>query len=920
MSPNLIESKIQIQLKSHANKGEKMNILEKLTNQTRAMLDSSAALALNNQSPQIEVIHSFWAMLVDSSSILNKALAQIAANAKEIELKAKSAAQKLPKSSGLSAESLQISRQFLDALNLADGKATENGDKFIALDCFILAVLESTKSGKFPEIAELFLGLDILQICKILQSERGDEKISTKSGDENLKNLEKFGVDLTAKAREGKLDPVIGRDEEITRMMQILIRKTKNNPILLGEPGVGKTAAVEALAQKIAKKEVPLSLQNKRVIMLDMTALVAGTQYRGEFEDRIKAVIDETKKSGNIILFIDEIHTILNAGASEGGMNAANILKPALARGELHTIGATTLKEYRKYFEKDAAFSRRFQPVALNEPSVAEALQILRGLKEKLQAHHNVSIQDSALVAAVKLSSRYIPQRFLPDKAIDLIDEAAAELKMQIESEPSELAKIKREIANLSVESEALKMEKSTKNAERLAEIDKQSADLAEKKRELETQFSQEKAVFADIATARVEIDKLRTQSELAKQSGDYKSASEIDYGKIPAQEARLKELEGKWEKMQQAGTLLKNAVSPESIAAIVARWTQIPVQKMIQDEREKILDIENALRREVVGQDAAISAIARAIKRNKAGLSDLNRPIGSFLFLGPTGVGKTESAKALARFLFDSDKNLIRFDMSEYMEKYSASRLVGAPPGYVGYDEGGQLTGAVQQKPYSVVLFDEIEKAHPDVFNMLLQVLDDGRLTDNKGVVVDFRNTIIILTSNIASDKILSFAENNIHSPQSEETAVRHSERSEETNSIESSANNAKNTELQKLVKAELTRHFRPEFINRFDDIVIFNALSLGQISEIVDILLKGVSKKLQERGIVLELDKSAKDHIAQAGFDPVFGARPLKRALYEEIEDRLAELILEGKLNENEKVIFSAKDGKISAQVQKK
>lgn len=856
-----------------------MNILERLTNTLQETLEQGASLALHNKNQEIEPIHLFWAMLTNTNSLLNQALNRLNSDKNTLELEAKSLAGNLPKSSQVSKENLRISKNLQELFNTADGLAVSNGDSYIALDTFILSALQN------DSIKQLFSKyLDINELKKTFEAMRAGAKIDSQSGDENLESLEKFGIDLTKKAIEGKLDPVIGRDEEITHMMQILIRKTKNNPILLGEPGVGKTAVVEGLAQRIVKKEVPLSLQNKRVIALDMSALIAGAKYRGEFEDRLKKVIDEVKKSGNIVLFIDEIHTIVGAGASEGSMDAANILKPALARGELHTIGATTLKEYRKYFEKDAALQRRFQPVTLNEPNVNEALQILRGIKERLEAHHNVTITDSALVAAAKLSNRYITDRFLPDKAIDLIDEAAAELKMQIESEPSELSKVKREIESLQVEKEALLMEKNDKNNVRLEEIKKEIEDKNEKKKSLEVQFESEKQVFNDIANIKIKIDSLRTESELAKRNSDFNKAAEIDYGKIPELEKELESQNAKWAKMQEAGTLLKNAVLPESIAAVISRWTQIPIKKMLQDEKDKILSIESELKKDVVGQDKALHAIARAIKRNKAGLSELNRPIGSFLFLGPTGVGKTESAKTLARFLFDSEKNLIRIDMSEYMEKHAASRLVGAPPGYVGYEEGGQLTEAVRRKPYSVVLFDEIEKAHPDVFNMLLQVLDDGRLTDNKGVTIDFRNTIIILTSNIASSAIMELKDEQ---------------------------------ERENAVKDALKNYFKPEFLNRLDDIVIFNPLGLEQITHIVDILFIGIQKKLIERDIHIILEPSAKEFIAKVGFDPTFGARPLKRALYEEIEDRLADLILEGKIKEGSKVTFYADTESVKARI---
>lgn len=850
------------------------SLFEQLTNQMREAIESAISLSLHSKNQEATPLHVLWGLITNSASILNQVFTKMNIDKSAIELEVKSEIQKLPTASSVTKENITVSRALVETLQKAEGLMKQKGDSYLSVDTWLLANLDN---DPFKKILGKYL--DLLQFKKNLEALRGGKKIDKQSADDNLESLDKYGINLTKLAVEGKLDPVIGRDEEISRMMQILIRKTKNNPILIGEPGTGKTAIAEGLALRIAHNDVPLSLQNKSVIALDMSALIAGAKYRGEFEDRLKAVIDEVKKNGNIILFIDEIHTIVGAGASEGSMDAANILKPALARGELHTIGATTLKEYRKYFEKDAALQRRFQPVTVNEPSINEALQILRGIKEHLEAHHNVSIQDSALVAAAKLSSRYISDRFLPDKAIDLIDEAAAELKMQIESEPTELSRIKRSISTLMVEKEALLMEKNKKNDERLHAIEKELSDAKEKMHALDAQFENEKSVFNDIASIKSQAEALKREAESAKKRSEFNKAAEIEYGKLPELLKQEDELKAKWEKMQESGTLLKNSVDEEMIATIVSKWTGIPVTKMLQSEKTKVLHVEAYLQKEVIGQDEAIKAIGRAIKRNKAGLSEQNKPIGSFLFLGPTGVGKTQSAKALANFLFDTTKALIRFDMSEYMEKHSVSRLVGAPPGYVGYDEGGQLTEAVRRKPYSVVLFDEIEKAHPDVFNILLQVLDEGRLTDNKGVTVDFKNTIIILTSNIASSKIMEF----------------------------------EGSKRQEEVMKELRAYFKPEFLNRLDDIVIFNPLTEDGLREIVSIMFKEIETKLAGKEIKAELTTAAKALIAEAGFDPVYGARPLKRALYELVEDKLAELILEDRLHEGENIVIDAQEGKI-------
>lgn len=856
------------------------NIFEILTDQLTQTVESSLSLALHSKNSEVKPLHMLWAMSTDTSSILNQILNKFGVSNEALNLEIKSRISTLPTSSNVNRDNIKISLDLINSLDNAKGLMTKLGDSFIAIDTWILANLEN---DPIKQILSKFV--DLNEFKKELEKLRAGQKIDSKTADETMDSLAKYGIDLTAKAREGKLDPVIGRDEELQRVMQILIRKTKNNPILLGEPGVGKTAIVESLAQKIVKNDVPTSLANKKLIALDMSALIAGAKYRGEFEDRLKAVIDEVVKAKNVILFIDEIHTIVGAGASEGSMDAANILKPALARGELHTIGATTLKEYRKYFEKDAALQRRFQPVNVGEPSVNEALQILRGIKERLEVHHNVSITDSALVAAAKLSDRYISGRFLPDKAIDLIDEAAAELKMQIESEPFELAKIKREIVTLQVEKEALKMEDKEKNETRLNEIEKELANLNEKKNALNSQFENEKRVFSSISDAKKSVDSLKNEAEMARRNGDLNKAAEIEYGKIPAKENEIKALEEKWAKMQENGTLLKNEVDENLVAGILSKWTGISVAKMLTSEKEKYLNIEEHLKESVVGQDEALHALARAIKRNKAGLSSANRPIGSFLFLGPTGVGKTESAKALAKFLFDDEKAMIRFDMSEYMERHSVSRLLGAPPGYVGYDEGGQLSEAVRRKPYSVLLFDEIEKAHKDVFNILLGILDDGRATDNKGVTVDFKNTIIILTSNIASSEIMEF-----------------------------SGDKEKRDEL---VKAALKSYFKPEFLNRLDDIIVFNPLKEENLVKIVDIMFKSLQNKLLEREIKANLTQNAKKLIASVGYDAEFGARPLRRAMYELVEDEIAEMILKDEIKSGDEIVIDADENNIKISV---
>ncbi|EPZ1799741.1 ATP-dependent Clp protease ATP-binding subunit [Campylobacter upsaliensis] len=850
------------------------NLQDFLTDSMLSNVESAVSLAIHSKNSEVVPLHLLWALALDSTSLLSQICNKLNISKEALELEIKSQIKSLATSSNVSRDNIRISNELLNSLENAKGLMSANGDSYLSVDTWLIA---ESKRSPIKELLAKFI--DLNELKKELELLRAGRKIESKTSEDTMDALNKFGIDLTQKAKQNELDPIIGREEEIERTMQILIRKSKNNPILLGEPGVGKTAIVEALAQRIVKKDVPTSLQNKRLISLDMSALIAGAKYRGEFEDRLKSVVDEVIKSKNVILFIDEIHTIVGAGASEGSMDAANILKPALARGELHTIGATTLKEYRKYFEKDAALQRRFQPVSVSEPSINEALAMLRGIKEKLEIHHNVSITDSALVAAAKLSKRYINDRFLPDKAIDLIDEAAAELKMQIESEPSSLRKVRKELETLEVEKEALKMEQNEANEKRLEEIAKELANLKEEQNALNAQFENEKSVFDSISVKKKEIDSLKNEANLAKNKGDFQKAAELEYGQIPSLEKEVLSLEEKWQLLSQNGVLLKNKVDEDLVAGILSKWTGISVQKMLKSEKQKFLEVEKHLKESVIGQDRALNALAKAIKRNKAGLNEGSKPIGSFLFLGPTGVGKTQSAKALAKFLFDDEKAMIRFDMSEFMEKHSVSRLLGAPPGYIGHEEGGELTEAVRRKPYSVILFDEVEKAHKDVFNILLGILDDARATDSKGVSVDFKNTIIILTSNIASNAIMTL----------------------------------KGKEQEDAIKTELKSFFKPEFLNRLDEIITFNPLGENEAYEIVKLLFKDLQKSLENKGLKATLSDEAAKFIAKEGFDEDFGARPLKRAIYDKIEDKLSDMILSDTLSLNDTISIDLKENEI-------
>jgi ATP-dependent Clp protease ATP-binding subunit ClpB len=771
-----------------------------------------------------------------------------------------------------------VSAGLRRALQTAETEAAQFGDEFISTEHLFLGILSVERSP-----AESLLRrhqVDRERAMQALTEIRGNQRVTDTNPESTYQALEKYGRDLTELARDGRLDPVIGRDEEIRRVIQVLSRRTKNNPVLIGEPGVGKTAIAEGLAQRIIRGDVPEGLENKRIISLDLGALVAGAKFRGEFEERLKAVLKEvTSSNGEIIMFIDELHTVVGAGAAEGSMDASNMLKPMLARGELHAIGATTLNEYRKYIEKDAALERRFQPVMVGEPSVQDTISILRGLRERYEAHHKVKIQDSALVAAATLSDRYISDRFLPDKAIDLVDEAASKLRMEITSMPVELDEAERRIMQLEIEREALKKETDAGSRERLTALERELASLKEERDALRSKWDQEREAISAVSELRDEMDRTRIEIEQAQRAYDYNRAAELQYGKLKELDQQLLQQEQNLARLQSSGKLLKEEVDSDDIAEVVARWTGIPVSRLMEGEIEKLVHMEDRLHTRVVGQDEAVEAVSNAIRRARAGLQDPNRPLGSFIFLGPTGVGKTELARALAEFLFDSDQAMIRIDMSEYMEKHSVSRLIGAPPGYVGYDEGGQLTESVRRRPYSVLLFDEIEKAHPDVFNVLLQILDDGRVTDGQGRTVDFKNTVIILTSNLGSQYIVGLG-------QGRDEEIRHQ------------------------IMEALRANFRPEFLNRIDETIIFRQLSKDQIGEIVQIQLDGVAQRLSERGIGILLTPAAKDLIATLGYDPAYGARPLKRVIQKQILDPLAMKILGGSIHEGEIVTIDARD----------
>ncbi len=863
----------------------------KLTVKAQEAVAEAQNLARGAGNPEVTAEHLLIALLRQDGGIVVPVLTKLGLQAGQIEAETAAEVAKYSRVGGASAEPMVGStlRKVFDA---AFAVATQFNDEYVSTEHFLLAIAQTKEATAAKILARHGAVPDAL--LKALQSVRGTQRVTDQNPEDKYQALQRYARDLTELARRGKLDPVIGRDEEIRRVIQVLSRRTKNNPVLIGEPGVGKTAIVEGLARRVIEGDVPEGLKNKRVVSLDLGAMIAGAKYRGEFEDRLKAVIKEVEESdGNVILFIDELHTLIGAGAAEGAMDASNMLKPALARGELRAIGATTLNEYQKHIEKDAALERRFQPVFVGEPTVEDTIAILRGLKERYEVHHGVKIQDSAVVAAAMLSHRYITDRFLPDKAIDLVDEAASRLRIELTSMPQEIDELTRRMTQLQIEKQALSREDNAISKQRLGEIESEIGELQEKISTLRTQWENEKGVITRINELKKMLEETREAANAAERQGELNKAAELRYGTLPQINRDLEAASARLAEMQKGGALLREEVTDEDIAEIVSKWTGVPVTRMMESEIQKLVRMEDNLKLRVIGQEEAVTAVSNAVRRSRAGLKDPNRPIGSFIFMGPTGVGKTELARALAEFLFDDENAMVRIDMSEYMERHAVARLIGAPPGYVGYEEGGQLTEAIRRRPYAVVLFDEIEKAHPEVFNVMLQLLDDGRLTDSKGREVNFKNTVIIMTSNVGAQYIFDY-QKSMQTPQQE-------------------------AEMERKVEEELHKHFRPEFLNRIDDVIIFHALDMQHIKRIIEIQLKRLAKMIGDRGLSIEISDHAKEQLAKEGYDPAFGARPLKRALQKLIIDPLAMKLLEGKFKAGDVVFVNVgEDGKVALSLE--